>query len=360
MSGAVDEARDVREGDELDVEALSDWLGAHVEGIEGPVEVRQFPGGHSNLTYLVQAGDRELVLRRPPPGAKTVSGHDMGREHRILSRLPDVYDKAPRSYGLCEDESILGAPFYVAERLTGVILRRQKAPEGLDLNPTVMRALSENLVDGLAELHAVDYTAAGLEDLGHPEGYTDRQVEGWTRRYQKAKTDEISDMETVARWLADHTPETTAASLIHNDYKYDNVVLDPDDLTRIIGVLDWEMCTLGDPLSDLGSSLAYWIRPEDDENLRNFPVGPTMLEGNLTRQGVVDRYAEKSGRDVDHIVFYYAYGLFKLCVIAQQIYARFKAGHTKDPRFGAMIFGVMLLSAQGVRAIDTGRIEGFA
>jgi aminoglycoside phosphotransferase (APT) family kinase protein len=281
----------------------------------------------------------------------------MGREHRILSRLYAVYDKAPRALLYCEDPAVMGAPFYVMERVKGVVLRGVR-PKGVDLDPITMRRLSESTVDGLGELHAVDYAAAGLGDLGHPEGYVKRQVAGWSERYVKSRTDDIPQMESVARWLAEHLPQhEPAPTLIHNDFKYDNLVLDPVDLTSIRAVLDWEMATVGDPLMDLGTTLGYWIDPDDPEPMRLLPFGPASLPGNLKRLEVVERYARITGRDVGDMLFYYAYATFKVGVIAQQIYYRYKQGLTKDERFAAMISGVQILAWQAARAVELGRID---
>jgi aminoglycoside phosphotransferase (APT) family kinase protein len=352
----IDQPRAVRQGEELDIENLSAYLQAQVPDLEGDLTVQQYPGGHSNLTYLLRMGDRELVLRRPPFGKKIKSAHDMGREYRILSHLADVYHRAPRPLVYCEDELVLGAPFYVMERIKGVILRA-KIPEGADLSAGVMRGLSETFVDTLVELHGIDYDAIGLGDFGHPAGYVQRQIEGWTRRYHNARTDAIADVERVAAWLADYMPEEVGASLIHGDYKYDNLVLDPNDLTRIIGVLDWEMATIGDPLMDLGTTLAYWIDPNDPDDLRSLAFGLTTLPGNLSRRELVKRYAEQSGRDVGDGLYYFVYGLFKVVVIAQQIYARYKAGFSQDQRFAAMIQAVRVLGKTAALAIDKGRID---
>ncbi|HEY4589804.1 MAG TPA: phosphotransferase family protein [Thermoanaerobaculia bacterium] len=357
----IDSARAVRPGEEIDAAALAVWLKSRLPGVEGPIAVEQFPGGHSNLTYLLRFGDDELVLRRPPFGSKVRTAHDMGREHRVLSRLYAVYPKAPRALLHCDDPEVIGAPFYIMERVRGVILRHPQAPRGGDLPPERMRAISEAAVDGLADLHAVDYRAAGLEDLGKPEGYVSRQVEGWTERWRKARTDEVPGLDHAADWLAGHLPrpsqETTGAALIHNDYKYDNLVLHPQELERVVAVLDWEMATVGDPLMDLGTSLGYWMDPDDAPGLRLLPAGPTTLPGNLSRAGVVERYAARTGRDVPSIVFYYVYGLFKIAVIAQQIYYRYKQGLTQDPRFATLIGAVRILGHTASQAIAKGRID---
>ncbi|MBI5478831.1 MAG: phosphotransferase family protein [Deltaproteobacteria bacterium] len=353
----LDASRAVRPGEELDLPALTAHLQAHLDGLAGPLVVEQFPSGHSNLTYLLRAGDRELVLRRPPFGTRVKTAHDMGREHRILAGLCRVYPKAPRPLLYCADPAVIGAPFYLMERVRGVILRGRQPKAAAGLAPAAVRRLCEALVDGLAELHAVDVAAAGLADVGHPEGYVRRQVEGWTRRYFDAKTDEVPALEAAAAWLPCHLPPESGAAIIHNDYKYYNVVLDPDDLTRVVAVLDWEMASVGDPLMDLGTSLGYWVDPDDSPEHRMLPFGPTTLPGNLTRAEVVVRYTERSGRDVRGVLFYYVFALLKVATIAQQIYQRFVEGHTKDPRFAAMIFGVRILGATAARALELGRID---
>jgi aminoglycoside phosphotransferase (APT) family kinase protein len=350
----IDPTKAVRAGEELDSRALAQFLGWD------EVRVSQFPSGHSNLTYLVEGGaqghPRQLVLRRPPFGAKAVgkTAHDMGREYRILSRLHAVYPQAPKPVAYTEDTTILGAPFYVMERIVGVILRRDPPP-GL-LPPETARKLGEAFVDNLATLHGLDYGAAGLGDLGKPEGYVERQVRGWAERYRKARTDDIADLEFLEKWLGDNMPKESGAALIHNDYKYDNLVLAPDDLTRIIGVLDWEMSTVGDPLMDLGTALSYWVHADDPPELQAVRMCATTLPGSLTRGELLSRYQERTGRDIPNIVFYYCFALFKSCGVVQQIYWRYKQGLTHDERFGAMIHAVHALSATALRAIERGHI----
>jgi aminoglycoside phosphotransferase (APT) family kinase protein len=353
----LDDARPVREGEALDLTALEAYLPGRLPGFAPPLEALQFPGGHSNLTYLLRAGGQEWVLRRPPFGAAIKTAHDMGREYRLLTGLEGRYPWAPRAYLYEEDPGLLGAPFYIMERRRGAILRSPAMVEKLGITPPQMRALCERLVDGLADLHAIDPDAAGLGGLGHPEGYVARQVSGWTGRYLAAKTDELAHLEEVAAWLSANRVPEVGASLIHGDYKYDNLVLHADDPTRIVALLDWEMATVGDPLMDLGTSLAYWVDPTDAEEVQMLPVGPTLAPGNLDRREVVERYAARSGRPVGNPVFYYVYGLFKVAVIAQQIYKRFRDGHTQDPRFGMMIVGVDLLGRQAARAIERDRIH---
>lgn len=354
---ALDSARDVRAGEELDTAALAKLFADKLPELSGAITVQQFPKGHSNLTYLLKVGEREVVLRRPPKGAKQIkAGHDMKREYTVMTHLRRVYPKVPRTLLYVEEaESPLGAPFYVMERVPGIILRN-KPPEGYDLTPALMQKLSETFVDNLVALHAIEPAAANLADFGKPEGYVKRQVEGWIERYERAKTDDVPEMDRIAAWMRAHLPPQQPGVIIHNDYKYDNLVLDPSDLTHIRAVLDWEMATLGDPLADLGTALAYWFEPSEAEMVGSLGLGLTTLPGNLTREGVVQRYAKRSGRDPGDIVFYYVLALHKVAVIAQQIYFRFKQGLTKDERFGGLIFAVHMLAQTAVRAIDLGRI----
>jgi aminoglycoside phosphotransferase (APT) family kinase protein len=343
----------VREGEELPVERLGDYLKERITAIE------QFPSGYSNLTYLIRAGDRELVLRRPPIGAKIKTAHDMSREYRILTQLYPVYKKVPRPLLFCGDESILGAPFYVMERVSGIILRAQK-PRGLDLSPELMRRLSETFIDNLAEIHSIDYESAGLSDLGSPQGYVKRQVEGWTKRYYNARTDDVPAIENLAGWLHQNLPaDSERPALIHNDYKYDNLVLAPEDLGRVIAVLDWEMATIGDPLMDFGTSLGYWVEATDPEEWQRSGFGLTNLPGSFTRTELLEHYSRRTGRRIDNVVFYFAYGLLKIAVIVQQIYFRYQKGLTRDPRFAQLGALVKACGELGGRAIELDRITGF-
>ncbi len=353
------EPRAVAPGEELDLDTLVPYLDEQIEGFNGDdLEVRQFPGGHSNLTYLLVSNSQEYVLRRPPMGLEIATAHDMGREYRILSALQGAYPAIPRTYVFCEDKAILGAPFYVMERVQGIILRSNVAPAGIDLNPDVMRALSTSMIDNLAAIHAVDYQSTDLADFGKPDGYIERQVTGWTRRYADARTDDIPQVEKAAEWLAANLPPgPSRAALIHNDYKYDNVVLDESDLSRIKAVLDWEMATIADPWMDLGTALSMWVDADDPDFVQILPFGPTALPGNLNRQQLVNRYEQVSGQTVDNILFYFVYGLFKMAVVLQQIYKRYTLGHSSDPRFANMIVGVNILSQLAERAIDRGRIS---
>ena len=329
-----DHSATVRAGEELDLARLEPYLRAHFPGVSGALVVHQFPSGHSNLTYSVTLGEKEMVLRRPPFGSKVRTAHDMGREYHVLEKLHAAYP-APRPLLYCSDDSVLGAPFYVMERVRGVILRRE-LPAGLDFPPQTAHRLSESFIDNLAALHQLDFVALGLGELGKPLGYLERQVRGWIERYQGSKTHELPEVEPLTRWLQQHMPAHSEATLIHNDYKYDNVVLDSADITKIKAVLDWEMCTLGDPLSDLGTALAYWVNADDPPEIQAVRWGPTALPGSLTRAQVAKRYTEQTGRDISKIVFYYVFALFKTAVIIQQIYYRYHHGLTKDSRFATL------------------------
>lgn len=355
MSMHLDETASIRPGEELPVDRLEGSLREHLPGAAGPLIVEQFPQGHSNLTYLLRFGGQELVLRRPPFGNQVKSAHDMGREFRVLSRLCEVYPPAPRPLFYCADESVIGSPFYVMERRRGLVLRKS-LPPGVAIDPETARKLSVGLIDNLADLHAIDYRVAGLADLGKPDGYIDRQVMGWTSRYAQARTEELAVMEQVSVWLVEHMPPESGASIIHNDYKFDNLLLAADDLTRIVAVLDWEMATVGDPLMDLGTTLGYWVEASDPEPLCRAAFGPTALPGSLTRRELVKRYQQQTGHSVSHAVFYYAFGLFKIAVIVQQIYARYVRGHTTDPRFARLNALVTILGNQAERAIQTGEL----
>ncbi len=357
LEDALDLPGEVREEDRLDPERLARFLGAAFPGAAGPVEVKQFRQGHSNLTYLVRFGGREAVLRRAPHGADVKGGHDMRREFAILSALQGAYEKAPRPLAFCDDPSVAGAPFYLMERVRGLILRRGGAP-GVELSPALLRPLSGAFADGLAALHAVDVRSGPLASVGRPEGYVRRQVAGWTERYQRARTDEVPEAESVAAWLARNLPPESGAALVHNDFKYDNLVLDPGDPARIRAVLDWEMATVGDPLMDLGTSLGFWVDPDDPPEMQALAFGPTNLPGNLDRAGLVERYRARTSRDPGSMLFPYAFALFKIAVILQQIYKRFREGKTTDPRFAVLGAAVRVLCAQATRALEQGRIHG--
>jgi aminoglycoside phosphotransferase (APT) family kinase protein len=324
---------EVRPDERLDEARLHEWLRGRLEGSERPLRVRQFGGGAANLTYLLDFSGLQYVLRRPPLGPVAPSSHDMAREYRVLSVLYQAFPEAPRALLLCEDAGVVGAPFLVMERRQGVVVRRTLPAEYAAL-PDAPRRMSEAMVDALARLHAVDYGALGLGDLGRPEGYLARQTAGWFDRWQKAKVDEVPAMDEVHGWLRDRCPQESAASLVHNDYKLDNVMLDAIDLARVVAVFDWDMATLGDPLADLGALLTYWSEPGDPGSFRAMAMMPTT-PGFASRSELIERYARASGRDVSTVGFYHVLGLFRLAVIAAQIFVRFHRGQTQDQRFAA-------------------------
>lgn len=350
-----DSAGEIRNGEDLDSSSLLPYLQEHISDLGDDIKIKQFPGGASNLTYLLISGPRQMVLRRPPFGAKIKSAHDMGREHKVLNALSKGYHKAPKPLVYCEDESIIGAPFYVMERVEGIIIRHAM---GQELSKDVVSEIADSLIGTFVELHELDYQDVGLGDLGRPEGYIRRQVEGWTKRYLKSQTEEQKELEFVGRWLADHMPSESGASLIHNDYKHDNVILAENNLAEVKAILDWEMCTLGDPLMDLGTTLSYWMNPDDPDIFKKNFVNPSVLPGNPSREGLLHLYAQKSGREVQYPIFYYAFGLFKTGVVLQQIYYRFKKGHTQDQRFAHFNHAIRGFGSMAARAIELKRIDG--
>ncbi|MCP4119049.1 MAG: phosphotransferase family protein [Desulfobacteraceae bacterium] len=348
----TDKAVEVREGEELDPKRVEAFLKENVPDLEGAIRIKQFPSGFSNLTYQVTLGDTEMVLRRPPVGAKIKSAHDMGREYKILNALHPVFPYCPRPLTYSEDLSVMGCPFYIMEKIPGIILRRD-LPKGLSFTPEEAAALSQKLVALQADLHAIDVKAAGLQFLGKPQGYVKRQVEGWAGRYRNAVTPDAPDFERVIAWLQDKIqPDTDTPTLVHNDYKFDNVVLNAADPTKIIGVLDWEMATYADPLMDLGNSLAYWVEQDDPEECRLMRTLPTTMPGAPTRREIIDLYGKTTGRDMANFDFYLCFGIFRLAVIAQQIYHRYFNGITRDKRFAMLIAGVQILERSALRLMD--------
>ena len=329
------EAQPTRSGEELDQEKLKAYLHSRLPDKTSGVEILQFPAGSSNLTYLIRFGSDEYVLRRPPFGNTIKTAHDMSREFRVLSQLSTVYKPAPKPLLFCEDENVIGSQFYLMERRKGLIIRGKAGSENEDFNTSqeYREKVCRNFVRNLAELHSLDYDTVGLGELGKPDGYNRRQVEGWSKRYLNAKTDDVPEIEKTIVWLNDNIPAESGAALIHNDYKFDNIMLDPNDLTKITAVLDWEMVTIGDPLMDLGTTLGYWMSADAGEEMLNMPFNPRVLMENISRRELAEMYANASGRDISNILFYYVFGTSKIAVIAQQIYARFVKGLTRDKRF---------------------------
>jgi len=334
----------VRSGEELDARRLGEVLSGKLEGAQGEPSILQFGGGHANLTYLLQYPDREYVLRRPPLGPVASTAHDMGREYRVLSCLYRVFPLAPRALFYCEDETVIGAPFFIMERKNGIVVREAVPPEfGSGQDATRNRALSRTLVDTLAELHRVEYELVGLQDLGRPEGYMERQVRGWAERYERARTQETPHVANLTAWLLEKMPEPQVHALVHNDWRLDNIMLEPADPEKVVAVFDWDMCTLGDPLADLGCLLSFWF--EEGEALARMAPMPSVVPGFMTRKEAVERYGERSGLDVSQVPVYQVFGLFKMAVVVQQIYYRYRRGQTKDKRFEHFGLGAeMLLS----------------
>lgn len=333
----VDHPGRVRSGEEFDIAKVDAFLKGCIPHLTGSPQVGQFHGGASNLTYQLTYGSRSLILRRPPFGHRAGSAHDMLREARVMTALNPVYPYVPKVLATSEAGQVLDCPFYIMERIDGIILRRD-LPQGLDLNPSETRQLCLNVIDRMIELHQVEYRTAGLEHLGKGEGYVRRQVEGWCDRFIKAKTDDVRDFETVMDWLKEKMPvRDSSTCIIHNDFRFDNVVLHPEHPLQVIGVLDWEMATLGDPLMDLGNSLAYWVESGDEAEFQAVRRQPTNLSGMLTRREVIDYYGSRTGFDVGNMPFYLVFGLYRLAVIVQQIYFRFRQGHAKNPEFANFV-----------------------
>ena len=355
-SDNIDKAIQPRQGEAPDGNILKSYLSNLLNGFTGTLTIEQFPGGYSNLTFLLKTNDKEYVLRKPPNGANIKSAHDMGREFKVLSALQPVYKAIPAPILYCEDATIIGAPFYIMERIKGIILRN-KIPKGMELTPNIMRSISQSAVDNLAALHNIDLETTGLLSLGKPEGYIQRQVEGWINRYIHAETDVIENMHTTATWMQANMPQHGTAAFIHNDYKYDNLVLDPENVNNILAVLDWEMATVGDALMDLGTSLGYWAEAADGDALKPFNL--TWLPGNFNREEVVQRYAAQKNIPVPNMLFYYVFGSFKIGVIVQQIYARYKKGFTNDQRFAGLIDVVKACATNAQKAITYNRISNF-
>ena len=332
---------EVRADERIDEDRVADFLRGKLPGTEKKLSVRQFGGGAANLTYLLDYGGHEYVLRRPPLGPVAPSAHDMARESKVLLRLWQAFPRAPRAYLFSDDESVVGAPFFVMERRHGIVVR-SSIPREYEGKADAPARMSRALIEALADLHAVDFERIGLGDLGRPVGFISRQVEGWRRRWQAAKLEELPALDAVYDWLRSNEPREGAASLVHNDYKLDNVMLDRADPGRIVAVFDWDMCTLGDPLSDVGALLAWWCRPEDPPHFRAMAMMP-LDDRFLGREELVAHYAEYSGRDLSAIRFYHVLSLFRVTVIIAQIYVRYVRGQTEDRRFAA--FGARIPAA---------------
>lgn len=330
----IDEARDIRNGEHLDINAVDQWIKQQVPNVEGQLQIRQYPGGASNLTYWLGYDNQEFILRRPPLGTKAKSAHDMGREYKVMQALKPVFPLVPNMIAFCDNPAIMGCDFYLMERIKGII-PRANLPKELSLTEAQVRQLCTNAIDTLIALHQAPWKGTALENIGKQEGYVTRQIEGWSQRYRAARTDNVPDFESVMQWLNDHKPEQVSVCIVHNDFRFDNIILDPEDPTHIIGVLDWEMATLGDPLMELGNTLCYWIEASDPPWMHMMRQQPTHLPGMMTREEVVAYYCEKMGFSNVNFLFYRLYGLFRIAVILQQIYFRYHHGQTQDQRFAS-------------------------
>jgi aminoglycoside phosphotransferase (APT) family kinase protein len=345
-SAPASDVIEVRPDERFDEARIAAFLAGKLPGSERPLTVRQFGGGHANLTYLLRYGEGddavEYVLRRPPLGPVAPGAHDMEREHKVLSTLWRAFPLAPRAYLFCADPALLGAPFFVMERRHGVVVRGA-IPEafGGGRDEVANRKLSEVVVDTLAAFHAADPARAGLAELGRPEGFLERQVTGWTGRWERSRVEPFPLADELQRWLLDNLPASPAPTLLHNDWRLDNMAVAADDPGRCVAVYDWDMCTRGDPLADLGTVLAVWYDP--DEVPASLNPMPTLTPGFLRRAEAARRYGERSGRALDTLDYYLVFGTFKMAVVLQQIYFRFHRGQTKDERFAGM--------AEGARAL---------
>ncbi len=352
----IDIGGNVRNGEELDDRAVGNWLIEHGEDISGPVEVTQYSGGASNWTYRLKYENADLILRRPPTGTKAKSAHDMSREYYVQRALAEYYPVVPEMVLLCQDESVIGCDFYVMKRIEGII-PRANLPKEINFDELQTRELCTNFIDKLIELHQVPYEGTDLEKLGKGDGYCQRQVDGWDSRYEKAKTLNVPSFKYVRQWLKDHVPSDSKTCVIHNDWRFDNVILDPENPSKIIGVLDWEMATLGDPLMDLGSSLAYWVEESDNAIFKATRRQPTHLKGMFTRAEVVEYYLNKTGLKTDNWTFYEVFGIFRLAVIAQQIYYRYYHKQTNNPAFKDFWIVIHALHIRALKLIGLQKIE---
>ena len=328
----IDQPKATRAEDALDINAVSAFVKSHYPNAFGALDIKQFPGGASNLTYQLNFDNVSLILRTSPKGTKAKGAHDMAREFRIMERLKPSYHYVPEMIALCSDESVIGREFYVMEKISGII-PRANLPKELILSETEVNTLCKNVIDTLIELHKVDIQSTGLHELGKGIGYCQRQVDGWSERYKKAKTWNVPSCNYVIDYLKANVPQQEKTCFIHNDFRFDNVVLDEHNPTKVIGVLDWEMATIGDPMMDLGNSLAYWVQADDDFVAKQTRRQPTHLKGMFTRKEVIQYYCDQMGFDAKDFTFYEVYGLFRLAVIMQQIYFRYHHKQTTNKAF---------------------------
>ena len=349
--------QEVRKGEELPAVKLKQFLQENhlIGSIESELFVKQFTHGYSNLTYLLSIENKEYVLRKPPIGA-IKRGHDMSREFKVQSAVKKEFSKVPKMFAYTDDAAVLGSEFYIMEKVEGIILNFKEAKKRA-IPANDYKTIANAWLDTFTELHQLDYDAIGLTNLGKPEGYVERQVTNWGKQYLKAATKDVPSAEKVMQWMQENQPKNYQHCLIHNDYKYDNVVFKDNSWKEITAVLDWEMATLGDPLMDLGTSLGYWTLASDHDFVKQGIPSPTIFEGNPMRSEIVASYAKKSGRDIHNMVFYYVFGLFKIAVIAQQIYYRYSKGLTSDPRFANLDKAAALCCNLALKSIKTNSID---
>ncbi len=329
----TDKPVEVRAEDALDTEKLGNFMKETFPELSGDLTVQQYPGGASNLTYLLTIGSKEFIMRRPPFGRIAKSAHNMGREYRILKALRPVFPYCPKVLAYSDNVEIAGAEFFIMERIRGIILRKD-LPEEISYTTAQARKLCESLLDVQVELHSIDIEKAGLGNIGKPEGYVKRQVDGWIGRYRQAKTENVPDFENVIKWILEKMPpDTKNPTMIHNDYRFDNTMIDEHDHMKIVGVLDWEMSTIGDPLMDFGNSLVYWVEADATPETKERAVVPIEITATVTREELIQWYAAKSGQDLEYFDFYFCFGLFRLAGIVQQIYYRFFHGQTHNEKF---------------------------
>ena len=355
MSEFIDNPTKIREDEVLDNNSLTNYLSNFLDIDKSSFELLQFPSGFSNLTYLIRSNNKEYILRKPPIGAKIKSGHDMSREYKVLSALDKNYTKSPTPIHYCDDINIIGSDFYIMERIRGTVLRSNNYQKILT-DKTKYKFIASEFVDTLVELHKLNIDKIGLAEFGRPEGYSSRQVQGWTKRYENSKTSDIPEINSVIKWLNENITESKYVSLIHNDFKYDNLVLDSNNLS-VMSVLDWEMCTTGDPFMDLGTSLAYWINKDDPDYMLEINLNITSNENNPKRGEILEMYSNRFSVQIENIVFYFVFGLFKIAVIVQQIYFRYKKGLTRDIRFKHLDLVVLSYARMAKISIEKQKIE---
>lgn len=332
LENLIDKPGSVREEDSINIAMMDQYVKSQIITLKGDLSIKQFKGGASNLTYELDFEGSKFILRTPPKGTKAKSAHDMHREFTIMKNLKPHYSYVPTMIAFCDNKELIGNEFYIMEKVQGII-PRANLPKGLQLDKDEIRTLCLSVIDKLVELHKIDVVSSNLMQFGKGTGYCKRQIEGWTDRYKKAKTWNVPSFKYVMKWLAENIPTEERSCFIHNDFRFDNVVLDPQNPQHIIGILDWEMATVGDPLMDLGNTLAYWVQADDHFFYKMFRRQPTHLPGMLTRKEIIEYYSEKTGFKSDNFTFYEVYGLFRLAVIIQQIYYRYHHNQTKNKAF---------------------------